>query len=152
MEEKRCKKIPIFVVKEDGANLPFYATRGASGADLYAYIESPLEILPGQNALIPTGISVVIPSGYEMQIRPRSGLALKHQIGVLNSPGTIDSDYRGEVQVILMNLGKHPFTVIRGMRIAQAVFSPIVRAYFVEQGELFPTERGEGSFGHTGMQ
>lgn len=135
-----------------GADLPLpaYATPGAAGMDLLAAITEPLEIGPGGRALVPTGIAVALPPGFELQVRPRSGLALRHGIALPNSPGTIDEDYRGEIQVILLNTGHLPFTVERGMRIAQAVVAPVVRAVWSEVSELEGTARGAGGFGSTG--
>ncbi len=125
-------------------------TEGASGLDLLAAIKEPLELLPGKRTLIPTGIQIALPEGFEAQVRPRSGLALKEGIGLLNSPGTIDSDYRGEIQVIVFNAGDRPFTFQRGMRIAQLVVAPVVKAQFVVVDNLNATVRGAGGFGHTG--
>jgi len=133
-----------------GLDLPAYTTAGAAGMDLLAAVECPVSIAPGQRALIPTGFSIALPPGYEMQVRPRSGLALKHGIVVPNSPGTIDEDYRGEVGVIVLNTGGEVFTVTRGMRIAQAVLAPVVRAAWHEVEDLDETERGAGGFGSTG--
>ena len=130
--------------------LPDYQSSGAAGFDLRACLESPSVIAPGETALIPTGFSMAIPEGYEAQVRPRSGLALRSSIGVPNSPGTIDSDYRGEVQIILINHGQEPFTVEHGMRIAQMVITPVTRAELEETEELPPTDRGAGGFGSTG--
>lgn len=130
--------------------LPAYATAGAAGMDLQAAIGAPVTIEPGQRALIPTGLSIALAAGYELQIRPRSGLALRHGIVLPNSPGTIDEDYRGEVQIIVMNAGSEPFVVERGMRIAQAVLAPVVRAFWVETAALDSTARAEGGFGSTG--
>jgi len=131
--------------------LPTYGSEEAAGADLRAAIESPLTIAPMQRVLVPTGLRFAIPKGYEIQVRPRSGLALRSGITVLNTPGTIDSDYRGEVGVILINLSDVPFTVEPRTRIAQAILQPVNRATFVPQTEaLASTERGEGGFGHTG--
>lgn len=130
--------------------MPKYSSEQASGADVRAYITQEIIVEPGTSVLIPTGLYLEIPNGYEMQIRPRSGLALKHQITVLNSPGTIDSDYRGEVQVLLINHGKSPFVITPYMRIAQMVFAPTVQAVFVQKKKLAVTARGEGGFGHTG--
>lgn len=141
--------IPILI--EDEEHLPFYTTAEAAGADVKAYLQEPIIIPPGQSALIPTGVRLAIPEGYEIQIRPRSGLALKHQITVLNTPGTIDSDYRGEIKVILINHGTQAFTVTSGMRIAQFILAPVLRAHFVVSAELVnTTKRGAGGFGHTG--
>lgn len=130
--------------------LPCRATSGSSGVDLTAAVESDMVVEPGTAELIPTGLKVSIPPGYEWQIRPRSGNALKHSITVLNSPGTIDSDYRGEVKVILANLGEKSFRIQRGDRIAQAVITPVVYPRFVVVESLPETRRGEGGFGHSG--
>jgi dUTP pyrophosphatase len=134
------------------AVLPAYQTSGAAGMDLCACPEdgAELSLLPGGRALVATGISLAIPDGYEGQVRPRSGLALKHGISVLNSPGTIDSDYRGEVKVLLINLGSEPFVVRPGDRIAQLVIAPVTRVELREAAVLDDTERGAGGFGHTG--
>jgi dUTP pyrophosphatase len=136
----------------DGAGLPLpeYMTAGAAGADVVAAVAADLVLAPGERALIPTGFSLEVPSGYEVQIRPRSGLALKHGVTLLNSPGTIDSDYRGPVGVILANLGSVPFVVRRGERIAQFVVAPVVQAAFREAEALGASARGEGGFGSTG--
>lgn len=131
--------------------LPGYQTEGSAGVDLYANIREPLTLQPGERALIPTGIRIALPPGYEAQIRPRSGLALKYGIGMVNSPGTIDSDYRGEIAVILINWGQEPFTIRRGDRIAQMVVAPVARIEWQIEESLPPTERGEGGFGHTGV-
>ena len=131
--------------------LPAYATEGAVGMDLAAAVEEDLVIYPGQTVMVPTGMKIAVPEGYEAQIRPRSGLALNHGITLPNSPGTVDPDYRGEIKVILLNLGSEPFTVIRGMRIAQMVIVPAVRASIRIVDDLPPTERGEGGFGHSGI-
>ena len=145
------REIPIrFLPHHEGLPTPRYMTEGASGLDLLAAIPEPLILLPGKRALIPTGIQVAIPAGLEAQVRPRSGLALKNGIGLLNSPGTIDSDYRGEIQVIVFNAGDGPFTFERGMRIAQLVITPVVKAEFVVVDNLDATVRGIGGFGHTG--
>lgn len=130
--------------------LPASATHGSSGVDLMAAICSPIVVDPGKRVLIPTGLKVSISRGYEWQIRPRSGNALKHGVTVLNSPGTIDSDYRGEVQIILANLGDEPFLVERGDRIAQAVLAPVAYPVFKAIEKLPDTERGDGGFGHSG--
>ena len=131
--------------------LPSYATEGAAAMDLLAAVESPVTIPPGGRALVPTGLRVALPPGHEWQIRPRSGLALKQGIVLPNSPGTIDEDYRGEVQVIVLNAGTESFTVERGMRIAQAVLAPVTRGRFEEVSELPGTVRGVGGFGSTGI-
>ena len=134
----------------EGLDLPAYATEGAAGMDLLAAVLEPLTLAPGARALIPTGLALALPPGHELQIRPRSGLALKHGIIVPNSPGTIDEDYRGELGVILLNAGHEPFTVERGMRIAQAVLSPVLRAVWQESDTLDETARAGGGFGSTG--
>jgi dUTP pyrophosphatase len=125
-------------------------TDGAAGMDLHAAVVADLVIDPGEVGLIPTGLEIAVPAGFEAQIRPRSGLAVKHRIGVPNAPATIDSDYRGEIRVPLINLGPRPFTVSRAMRIAQLVVAPVVRVTWEEVKELPPTARGEGGFGHSG--
>lgn len=130
--------------------LPAYATRGAAGMDLLAALDAPLRLEPGQRGLVPTGLSIALPAGYELQVRPRSGLALKHGIVLPNAPGTIDEDYRGEIGVIVMNAGQEAFIVEPGMRIAQAVIAPVVRATWIECDDLDATERGAGGFGSTG--
>ncbi len=132
------------------ATIPRYETPGSSGMDLSACIEEDIEIQPRDKALVPTGLSIAIPKGFEVQIRPRSGLAVKKSISVLNTPGTIDSDYRGEIKVILVNLGSEKFIVERNSRIAQMVVCPVIQAKFEEVEELSETSRGEGGFGSTG--
>jgi dUTP pyrophosphatase len=131
--------------------LPSYATDGAAGMDLLAAVDEPVTVAPGGRGLIPTGLTIALPRGYELQIRPRSGLALRDGIVLPNSPGTIDEDYRGEIQVIVLNAGHAPFTVTRGMRIAQAVLAPVVRAEWHETEALDETARGAGGFGSTGV-
>lgn len=135
----------------DAGWFPQYMTEGAAGADLRAAIEGPATIKPLQRATIPTGLAISIPLGFEGQVRPRSGLAARNGVTMLNSPGTIDSDYRGEVKVILINLGGEDFVLNRGDRIAQLVISPAARAQFEGVEELEETERGPGGFGHTGI-
>lgn len=145
--------VPLLVRRlPHGADLPLpsYATGGAAGMDLRAAVDEPLTIPPGGRALVPTGLTIAIPEGYEGQVRGRSGLAARHGVGLPNAPGTIDSDYRGEVGVILANWGSEPFTVRRGERIAQLVVAPVVRAELSEVDELPDSARGEGGFGHTG--
>jgi dUTP pyrophosphatase len=134
----------------DGLPLPEYMSHGAAGADVVAALEDELVLAPGARALVPTGFALEIPPGYEVQVRPRSGLAHKHGITVLNAPGTIDSDYRGHVQVLLVNLGAAPYTLRRGERIAQLVVAPVVQAAFREAVALAETARGGGGFGSTG--
>ena len=133
-------------------SIPKYETPGSSGMDIAAHIENNIIISPGENALVPTGFSISIPIGYEVQIRPRSGLAFKKNITVLNTPGTIDADYRGEIKVILINLGKEKFVIVNGERIAQMVVCPVVQADLEEVKELANTERGSGGFGSTGTK
>jgi dUTP pyrophosphatase len=130
--------------------LPEYATDGSAGMDLCAAVESDVRLLPLETKLIPTGFTIELPPGYEAQIRPRSGLALKHQVGIMNSPGTIDSDYRGEVKVLLTNFGKEPYSVKRGDRIAQMVIHRFTRVDWEEVEKVNDTSRGAGGFGHTG--
>ena len=134
----------------EGLPLPRYMTEGSSGLDLYAAIASPVELPAGKRGLIPAGIQIALPHGFEAQVRPRSGLALKEGITLLNAPGTIDSDYRGEIQVILFNTHSTSFKIERGMRIAQLVIAPIVKARLVVVDKLGDTARGSGGFGHTG--
>ena len=131
--------------------LPKYATEGSAGMDIPAAVENDVVLQPGETALIPTGFSIELPRGIEGQVRPRSGLAIKHGIGILNAPGTIDSDYRGEVKIILSNFGKQPFTIHRGDRIAQLVIASYTRIAWVEVETLDSTGRGSGGFGHTGL-
>ncbi len=135
----------------EGLPLPAYATEGAAGADLRAAVSGPVVLAPGERRAVPTGLVLEIPPGFEAQVRPRSGLALRHGVTVANAPGTVDSDYRGEVLVLLVNLGAEPFTVARGDRIAQLVVAPVTRAAFMETGELSGTARGSGGFGSTGV-
>lgn len=130
--------------------LPAYATEGSAGMDIRAAVKDELIIEPGKISLVPTNLSVEIPKGYEIQVRPRSGLAANHSVGILNSPGTIDSDYRGEIKIILMNFGDKPFTIHKGDRIAQLVVSKVYSAKIVESENLNSSRRGEGGFGHTG--
>lgn len=132
--------------------LPKYMSAGAAGMDLTAAVESAVTLPPGERTLVPTGIHIAVPAGYEAQVRPRSGLALKHGITVLNTPGTVDSDYRNEVGVILVNLGREPFVVERGMRIAQMIIAPVAQAEIIEVAELDRTERHLGGFGSTGLK
>jgi len=133
-----------------GLDLPRYATDGSAGLDLLAAVEQDQVLKPGERALIPTGLSIALPPGYEAQVRPRSGLALRHGLAMVNAPGTIDSDYRGEIGVLLINLGDAPFTVVRGARIAQLVVAPVIRIEWEASEGLCSTGRGAGGFGHTG--
>ncbi len=138
---------------DDAADLPLpaYATAGSSGLDLMASIAGPLSIAPGGRALVPTGIKIALPEGFEAQVRSRSGLAHRHGVGVLNAPGTVDADYRGEISVVLVNLGADPFVVTRGMRIAQLVVAPVARIAWRETAELPETARGTDGYGSTGL-
>jgi dUTP pyrophosphatase len=131
--------------------LPAYQSASAAGMDIAAAVDMPLHLKPGQIALVPTGFAVAIPDGYELQIRPRSGLAIRHGITIINSPGTIDADYRGEVRIGLINLSCEPFLVNRGDRIAQMILAPVVRARFEVVAQLESTKRAAGGFGHTGV-
>jgi dUTP pyrophosphatase len=144
------RKILIPIQAEDPELLPTYSTAAAAGADVRANIEQAVTIAPGLSAIIPTGVRVDLPPGYEIQVRPRSGYAAKNQVTVLNAPGTIDADYRGEISVILINHGKEPFVVTPKMRIAQFVLAPVTVAEFFLQDCLSTTQRGSGRFGHTG--
>ena len=141
----------IRIVSKGGA-LPAYATEGSSGADLRAYIEEPITLMPGERRLVPTGIFVEIPQGVEAQIRARSGLAIKHGLGLVNGVGTVDSDYRGEWNIPLINWGQEPYTIHSGDRIAQVIFSRYEKADFVSVSQISETERGAGGFGHTGIK
>ncbi|HTY58774.1 MAG TPA: dUTP diphosphatase [Bacteroidota bacterium] len=135
---------------KDDVPLPSYATEGSAGMDVCASVEGELVLKAGSTTLVPTGFAIALPAGYEAQIRPRSGLAVKHEIGIMNSPGTIDSDYRGEVKIILTNFGANDFVVRRGDRIAQMVIARYARVEWTETGSLDETNRGAGGFGHTG--
>jgi len=144
--------IPIARIPGTGEDVPLpeYATPGSAGMDLRAAVTGPVTLQPGSTELIPCGFRIAIPVGFEGQVRPRSGLALKHSVGILNAPGTIDADYRGEVKVILSNFGREPFTVRRGDRIAQLVVTAVARAGWDPSEDLDDTQRGAGGFGHTG--
>ena len=144
------ERLEIFIRKKDGVTLPSYATESSSGLDLEAFLEEPVVLAPSARALIPTGIHIGIPVGYEAEIRPRSGIAHKFGVTVLNTPGTIDSDYRGEVKVLLINLGDQTFTINNGDRIAQMVFKSVVPINWKLVEELPDTKRGQGGFGSTG--
>lgn len=145
------ESIEVSTVSEEGVELPVYASAGASGADVRAHLKQALVLVPGCTALVPTGLRFAIPQGYEIQVRPRSGLALKFGVTVLNTPGTIDADYRGELGIILINHGKEPFLITPGMRIAQLVLAPVVQAKFLSCESLETTQRSTGGFGHTGV-
>ncbi|MFM1919505.1 MAG: hypothetical protein RLZZ303_1139 [Candidatus Hydrogenedentota bacterium] len=145
---------PVRVTRLPGTEdlpLPSYETAHAAGMDLRAAVAEPLLLAPGARALVPTGIVIALPEGTEAQVRPRSGLAFRHGISMLNTPGTIDADYRGEIRVILINHGQEPFTIQRGDRIAQLVIAPVLRAEWIECETLDDTPRGTGGFGHTGV-
>jgi len=146
-------RVDVEVLPEaEGLELPHYASPGSAGMDLRAAIAEPVTLQPGEIGLVTTGLRLAIPAGYEAQIRPRSGLALKHGLTIPNAPGTIDSDYRGVLQVILANLGREPFTIRRGDRIAQMVIAPVSRAELRPVDQLADTERGEGGFGSSGRR
>ncbi|SFP98054.1 dUTP diphosphatase [Parafilimonas terrae] len=142
--------ITIKIINNSTNALPAYETIGSSGMDLRANLQEPVNLAPMQRALIPTGLFIELPLGYEAQVRPRSGLAIKHGITCLNTPGTIDSDYRGELKIILINLSTEPFAIQHGERIAQMVIQPVVKAAWEEVTVLNESKRGEGGFGHTG--
>ena len=135
----------------EGLPLPVYATGGAAGADVCAAVDSPIVIGPGERQAVPTGLVLEIPDGFEGQVRPRSGLAIRHGLTVVNAPGTIDSDYRGELKVLLVNLGTDAVSIARGDRIAQLVIAPVTRAAFVKTDDLTASDRGAGGFGSTGV-
>ncbi len=148
MTEVAIKRLP------HGADLPLpaYATADSAGLDLLAAIDAPQTLAPGARALIPTGLAIALPRGFEAQVRPRSGLALKNGITVLNSPGTIDADYRGEIGVVLINMADEPFEISRGMRIAQMIVAPVTQLVWQEQEDLSETARGTGGYGSTGTE
>lgn len=151
MEEKTVKICWLISSEEQDMNPPHYETPGAAGMDVEAAVKEKTCIRPGEIVLLPTGFAVALPDGYELQVRPRSGLAVKHGVTIINSPGTIDADYRGEVKIALINMGKSEFIVNRGDRIAQLVLAPVTRASLDIVSELNATERGPGGFGHTGV-
>lgn len=151
MEEKRVSLCWLEPEKCADLPLPSYQSVSAAGMDIAAAVAAQMILVPGQIILIPTGFAVAIPTGYELQIRPRSGLAIRHGITIVNSPGTIDADYRGEVRIGLINLGSQPFTINRGDRIAQMVLAPVIRAELKVVRELDETARADGGFGHTGI-
>ncbi|GLI55566.1 deoxyuridine 5'-triphosphate nucleotidohydrolase [Propionigenium maris DSM 9537] len=144
------ERVDVKVVREDGVKLPVYMTEGAAGMDVYAHIEEGVTLGSLERAMVPTGIKMEIPFGYEVQVRPRSGLAAKHGISLVNTPGTIDSDYRGEVKIILINLSRDEYTIEPGERIGQLVLQKVYKMNFVECDELTETVRDAGGFGHTG--
>ena len=145
--EIQVQRLPHF----EGLSLPSYATAGAAGMDVEAAVEADLVLSPGARTAVPSGLAMAIPAGFEMQVRPRSGLALKHGVTVANAPGTIDSDYRGEVKIMLVNHGEADFTITRGMRIAQLVVAPVSLARLAVADRLETTDRGDGGFGSTGV-
>ncbi|MBI2434623.1 MAG: dUTP diphosphatase [Candidatus Hydrogenedentes bacterium] len=147
-------EVPVSISREPGCEdipLPSYETTGAAGMDLRAALKAPLTLPPGERVLVPTGLRIALPEGYEAQVRPRSGLAIRHGITMVNSPGTIDADYRGEIRVILINHGQEDFVVKRGDRIAQLIVAPYTRVVWKETRTLEHTPRGDGGFGHTGL-
>lgn len=154
-DPNKPQRAPVIKIKRlangGGIDLPVYATSGAAGMDICAANEADIVLAAGERCAVPTGFAMAIPDGFEAQIRPRSGLALKHGISIANAPGTIDSDYRGEIAVIIINLGNAPFTITRGMRIAQMVIAPVTRGQFAEVADLDDSDRGEGGFGSTGV-
>ena len=151
MKKKEVEICWLVPDKERDLQLPSYETVGAAGMDVEAGVRDSLTIQPGERVLIPTGFSIALPDGYEVQVRPRSGLAVRHGVTIVNSPGTIDADYRGEVKVALINLGQEPYIIKRGDRIAQLVLAPVVQATFQGVVALDETERNTGGFGHTGV-
>jgi len=145
--------VQVQIMREPGTDdlpLPVYETEHAAGMDLRAAVTDPCTLQPGERSLVPTGLRIALPEGFEAQVRPRSGLAIKHGISLLNSPGTIDADYRGEIRVIVANLGQEPFTINRGDRIAQMIVAPVTKVEWAVEQNLTQTTRGEGGFGHTG--
>jgi dUTP pyrophosphatase len=147
-------EVRVLILREPGCEdlpLPEYATPHSAGVDLRAAVPDELTLQPGERGMISTGLRIALPDGYEAQVRPRSGLAVRHGIGMVNSPGTVDADYRGVIHVILINWGQQPFTVRRGDRIAQMIIAPVTRVAWEEAAELPETQRGDGGFGHTGV-
>jgi len=144
--------VNVKCIASEGVNLPVYKTPGSAGADVCAYITEPVTLKKGERSIVPTGLFFEIPEGYEIQVRPRSGLAAKNGVTVLNTPGTIDSDYRGELKVILINLGNEDFVINNGDRIAQIILAPVVQAAFEVVDAISETERGQGGFGSTGVK
>ncbi|WP_136805528.1 dUTP diphosphatase [Desulfosediminicola flagellatus] len=154
-KESSCKVVNIsWLIPEEERDLPLpsYETSGSAGMDVCAAVTADHVLAPGEIILVPTGFAMAIPVGFEVQVRPRSGIAVKHGVTIINSPGTIDSDYRGEVKVGLINLGKEPFVICRGDRIAQMILAPVVTATWHETAQLDETDRGAGGFGHTGVK
>lgn len=151
MGDSFAQQIDVSISLSGNGQMPTYATQQSAGADLYASLAEPVVLQPFARALIPTGVRIALPEGYEAQVRPRSGLAFNYGVTCLNSPGTIDADYRGEIQVLLINLGDKPFTITNGDRIAQLVIAPCSRARFSKVENLDETQRGAGGFGSTGL-
>ncbi|MGB3225987.1 MAG: dUTP diphosphatase [Desulforhopalus sp.] len=151
MNEIKIKICWLIPEDERDLNLPNYETTGAAGMDVEAGIHAAVTLQPGERTLIPTGFSVALPQGYELQVRPRSGLAINYGVTIINSPGTIDSDYRGEVKIALINLGHDPYTIHRGDRVAQLVLASVLQTTFTQVSILDKTERDSGGFGHTGV-
>lgn len=146
------ERIKVKIINDSGYDLPAYETFSSAGMDVHAANKEPIVLGPLERALVPTGLRVQLPHGYEMQIRPRSGLALKHGISLVNTPGTVDADFRGEIKVILINLSNEPFTIVPGERICQMVIAPYTRVEWEPTDRIDETERGEGAFGHTGLK
>lgn len=146
------RNIKVGVINSSTNPLPGYSTEQSAGMDVRASLDSPMIIAPGKRVLVPTGLKVAVPDGFELQLRPRSGLALKNGISLVNTPGTIDADYRGEINVIMINLSDEPFTVNNGDRICQAVLAPCFKVCWMDMDSLDETDRGEGGFGHTGVK
>ncbi len=146
------KEVKVKVLKDKGVKLPKYMTEGSAGMDVYAHIEEDIIIKPLERVLVPTGLKVEIPYGYEVQVRPRSGLAIKHGITLLNTPGTIDSDFRGEIKVIMINISNEEFVIKADERIGQLVLNRVYKCVWTESEELEGTRRGQGGFGHTGKK
>lgn len=149
------RSLRVQITRQPGTEdipLPQYETDHAAGMDVRAAVTEPVTLQPGERTLVPTGLRIALPAGFEAQIRPRSGLAIKHGLSLLNSPGTIDADYRGEIRIIIANLGQEPYTIERGDRIAQMIIAPVTRAEWDVVSELQDTARGEGGFGSTGRQ
>ena len=149
-EDQDIKKMTKIKIKIKGKYIPQYQSEQAAGCDLYADIDDPVVLKPGEYNIVPTGVKIELPLGYEAQVRPRSGMAMRHGVGILNAPGTIDADYRGEIKVILFNLGQESFRIESGDRIAQLVFNRVVQAQFILVDKLKETKRGSGGFGHSG--
>jgi len=154
MNRNKITTLPVSILLKNGAKIPEYALTASSGVDLHACLEAPIVLEPGQRQLVPTGLTMIIPEGYEAQIRPRSGLAFNHGITVLNTPGTIDAGYRGELKILLIHLGQEPFVIEPNMRVAQCVFAPVCQVAFqvVDSLDIEASDRQAGGFGSTGMR